>query len=145
MLEHWLNQDEPVASQPPTWGDLYRPTCFPPPTGSRSQWSPKISRQSRDVQRQQLRDVAARLRDARAEAHGGELGGQLAQGGHPTLVDHPKYKAKMEEIPKFYGDVLSGKPCQHPPVRKGFGEATIPLKQEHRTRSHRDLQMKGER
>ena len=59
-----------------------------------------------------------------------------------SLADHPKYKAKMEEIFKVYGDVLSSKPCQNPPVRGAFGEATIPLKQEYRPRRHRDFQMK---
>ena len=60
------------------------------------------------------------------------------------LADHPKYKAKMEDIFKFYGDVLSGKPCQNPPVRGAFGEATIPLKQGYRPRRNHDFQMKGE-
>ena len=30
----------------------------------------------------------------------------------------------MEGIFKVYGDVLSGEPCQKPPVRQAFGEAT---------------------
>ena len=61
------------------------------------------------------------------------------------LADHPEYKAKMEVIFKVYGDVLSGKPCQNPPVRGAFGEATIPLKQGYRPVHHRDFQMKGQR
>ena len=47
----------------------------------------------------------------------GEFGGQRAK----SLADHPKYNAKMGEIFKVYGDVLSGKPCQNPPVRGAFG------------------------
>ena len=61
-----------------------------------------------------------------------------------SLADHPKCKAKMEEIFKVYGDVLSGKPCQNLPVRGAFGEATIPLKQGYRPRRHRNFQRKGE-
>ena len=54
--------------------------------------------------------------------------------GATALANHPKYKAKMEEIFKVYGDLLSGKLCQNPPVRGAFGEATIPLKQGYRPR-----------
>ena len=46
-----------------------------------------------------------------------------------SLAHPPKYKAKMEEILKLDGDVLSGKHCRNPPVRGAFGEAMIPLKQ----------------
>ena len=62
-----------------------------------------------------------------------------------SLADHPKYKAKMEEIFKIYEDVLNGKPCQNAPVRGAFGEATIPLKQGYRPRRQCHFQMKGER
>ena len=58
-----------------------------------------------------------------------------------SLEDHPKYKTKMEEISKVYGDILSGKPCQNPPLRGASGEATIPLKQEYQPRRPRDVQM----
>ena len=61
------------------------------------------------------------------------------------LAHQPKYNTKMEEIFKVYGDVLSGKLCQNPPVRGAFGKETIPLKQGYRPRRHRDFQMKGER
>ena len=50
----------------------------------------------------------------------------------------------MAEIPKVHSDVLSGKPCQNPPVRGASGEATIPLKQGYLLRHHRNFQMKGE-
>ena len=60
------------------------------------------------------------------------------------LADHPKYKAKMEEIFKVSRDVLSGKPCQRPPVRGAFSEATIPLKQGYWPQRHCKFQMKGE-
>ena len=56
-----------------------------------------------------------------------------------SLADHPMYKAKIEEILEVYGDVLSGKPCQNPPVRGAFGEATIPLKQGYPPRRHRNF------
>ena len=62
-----------------------------------------------------------------------------------SLADHPRYKAKMPEIFKVYGDVQSSKPCQNPPVRGMFSEAMIPLKQGYWPRRHRNLQMKGER
>ena len=62
-----------------------------------------------------------------------------------SLADHPKYKAKMEEIFKVSGDVLSGEPCQNPLMRGTFGEATKPLKQGYQPRCHRAFQMKGER
>ena len=54
-------------------------------------------------------------------------------------------RPEMEDIFKVDSDVLSGKPCQSPPVRGAFGEATIPLKQGYRSRRHRIIQMKGER
>ena len=61
-----------------------------------------------------------------------------------SLADHPKYKAKMEEIFKVYSDVQSGKPCLNPPVRGMFSEAMIPLKQGYRPGRCRDLQIKAE-
>ena len=53
----------------------------------------------------------------------------------------------MEENFKLNGKckVLSGKPCQNPPMRHAFGEATIPLKQGYWPRRHGNFQMKGER
>ena len=48
----------------------------------------------------------------------------------------------MEEV---FGDILTGKSCQTPPVRGAFGEATLPLKQGYQPGRHRDFQMKGER
>ena len=62
-----------------------------------------------------------------------------------SLTDHPKYKAKMDEIFKIYGDVLSGNPCKNPPGRGAFGEATIPLKQGYGPLTPWRVQMKGER
>ena len=62
-----------------------------------------------------------------------------------SLTDHPKYKAKMDEIFKIYGDVLIGKPCTNPTVRGPFGEATIPLLQGNRTGRHRGFPMTGGR
>ena len=62
-----------------------------------------------------------------------------------SSADNPKYKTKMEEIFKVYSELLSGKPCQNPPARGAFVEASIPLKQGYRHRRHRDFRMKGER
>ena len=76
VLEHCANQDEPAGSNPPTWAHT-----TPPPTTARSQWSPKFASGSHDPRRQWPRDVGAGLREARVKAHGGEFGGQRAQGG----------------------------------------------------------------
>ena len=59
-----------------------------------------------------------------------------------SLTDQPKYKAKMNEIFKIYGDVLIDKPCKNPTVRGAFGEATIPLIQGYRPGGHHGHQMK---
>ena len=58
------------------------------------------------------------------------------------LTEHQKYKAKMDEIIKIYGEVLIGKACQRPPVRGESGEATMP--RGYRPPLHCDFQMKGE-
>ena len=142
VLEHWADRVEPPRSDPRTWGDLYHPKL----PGHQSYFAANNCQIFHDgiMTREDdgreswvlnsgtpesgygvVRSVVKVLREAR------------------SLTDHPKYKAKMDEIFKIYEDVLIGKPCTNPTVRGPFGEATIPLIQRYRTERHRSFLMKG--
>ena len=131
VLEHWADQDKPAGSNPPTSGDLDHPT-------------------RRDHQPQRTAHRRQNFQDAVMTCGGNDRETGVPDSGTPesghakvisvvnvcknakSLADHPKLKAKMDEIFKIYGDLLAGKPCKNPPVRGAFREATIPTEQAYR-------------
>ena len=144
VLEQSADRVEPPCSNPPTWGNLYHPTlprhqsylaansCQRFHDGlmtrvddGRECWMPNsVTPESSNAV---VRSVVKVPQEAR------------------SLTDHPKDKARMNEIFKIHGDVLIGKPCTNPTVRGPFGEATIPLIQGYRTEHHRGFLLKGGR
>ena len=144
VWEHGADQDERAGSNPPAWGALYRPT------------RPQHQQQPVAYGRQNFQDEVMTHKGDGRETWVPDSGTRVLRQAVVSsvvnvpkeaklLADYPKYKATMEEIFKVYGDVLSSKPCQNPPVRGAIGEATIPLKQGYRPQCHRDFQMKGQR
>ena len=144
VLEHWADQNEPAGSNPPAWGDLYRPTRPhhqpQPAANGRPNFQDGVMTRKGDGRETWVPDSGTPESTQAAVSSVVNVPKETK-----SLADPPKYKAKMGGIFKVFGDVLSGKPCQNPPVRGAFREAPIPLKQGYRPRGHRDFQIKGER
>ena len=144
VFEHLEDQDEPLGSNPLTWGDLYCPTLHnherQPAANGRQVFHVGVRTLEGDGHRTWVpgletpefkQGVARLVVNVPKEAK--------------SLTDHPKYQAKMDAIFKIYEDILSGKTCKKLPVRGAFERATIPLNQGYRRQRHLDLHMKGER
>ena len=104
VLKDWADHNKP-----PTWGDLYRPT------------RPNHQPQPEAVGRQNVQEGVMIgesncckmwvLWSGTPESRHAEVSWVVnVVKGAKSLVDHPKYKAKIEKILKIYGDVLNGKP-----------------------------------
>ena len=126
VLDHMSSQDEPIVSNAPTYGNLFRGKTSDSPLGDLE--GPPEPRPS-GFATPQVSSVVQVPGKAKAEPD-----------------ECPKIQALRGRLKQKYGETFfSGRPVFLPPVRGPYGEAKIRLELDPRVYRHREFAHRGER